>query len=76
MYTRTRMVQAFCPTSNIHCNHSLVKRFFPKKGEKTKKLGSIDNSLGTKWQEETKGLWGDAKGFGEKVYKDWLNKKK
>lgn len=38
--------------------------------------GSIDNSLGQKWQGDAKNLWGDVKNVGGKIYKDWLNKDK
>jgi len=37
--------------------------------------GSIDNTFGKKLQDDTKRLWGNAKSFSGKVYKDWINKK-
>ena len=37
--------------------------------------GSIDNSFGQQLQKDTKKLWGNAKSFSGKIYKDWLKKK-
>lgn len=47
-----------------------------KTEELAKQLGgSIDNTFGKKLQDDTKKLWGNAKGFAGKVYKDWKDKK-
>lgn len=37
--------------------------------------GSIDNTFGQKLQDDSKKLWGNAKSFSGKIYKDWIKKK-
>ena len=37
--------------------------------------GKIDNSFGKQLQSDTKTLWGNIKGIGGKIFKDWLKKK-
>ena len=54
----------------------LILHLANKADEYAKKLGgSIDNSLGTSLQDDTKTLIQDAKKLGGMAFKDWVNKK-